>query len=553
MSQDQRNDSGPAIDSSPSSIGDDELEDTAEQTNYRLVSFDLTLLTNPTVIRAAAGIVVGLTVLVWPNRTDRILARLVGIALVWIAVASIQAAVKERPRGTLRIAVAIVGIATGLFLLLSPDRSAAFLGRLVGAAALVTAVRTAIDGRRSNNAGAGSQSWIAPMGALAAAGTLMLLFPEEMTAAATTTVAVGWIGISLLVVILSLDGRRTGPSSYQGATDLVVEWLAERPKSVDARQALYAKILFEGPNTQQRVIRFFALMGFAAVIASMGVLTDSTAVVIGAMLIAPLMTPLMGMAMSLVMGWPNRLARSAIVALGGIALAIGIGVLLGLVSPAIIDTATNTQIVARSSPTILDLITAIAAGAAGAYGLSRPDVSDSLPGVAIAISLVPPLSVVGIAYSQGDWASGNGALLLFATNMVAILIMGGLTFVMTGVTPIARVAENQHRMRTSLAAVLIAAIVVLGGLFLNGAQAAANLFQQSQVEETVDHWLSDSPLHRLVSAKIDDDTATVVILGPSEGLADINELDRDLTSALDRDISVDVRLIVEERLTSVED
>jgi len=173
------------------------------------------------------------------------------------------------------------------------------------------------------------------------------------------------------------------------------------------------------------------------------------------------MTPLMGMAISLVMGWPNRLTRSAVVAAAGILLAISIGLLLGWIAPTVIDTTTNGQILARSTPTILDMITAVAAGAAGAYGLSRPDVSDSLPGVAIAISLVPPLSVVGIAYSQSDWEAGSGALLLFATNMVAILIVGGITFVFTGVTPLARITENQHRVRTAV--VMTCTVAVLAG------------------------------------------------------------------------------------------
>ena len=379
---------------------------------------------------------------------------------------------------------------------------------------------------------------------------MLLIFPEEILATATSVAAVGWVVLSLLVVVVSLDARQDGTTSYRGAWEVSSDWLRDRPKSADARQSLYDKILYEGPTAQRRVIRFFALMGFASVIASMGVLTDSTAVVIGAMLIAPLMTPLMGMAISLVMGWPNRLTRSVIIALAGIVFAIGIGALLGLVAPTVINTGTNSQIVGRSSPTILDLITAVAAGSAGAYGLSRPDVSDSLPGVAIAISLVPPLSVVGIAYSQADWSAGNGALLLFTTNMVAILIMGGLTFIVTGVTPIARVAENQHRVRTWLGAVAIAAVVVVGALLLNGAQVTSNLFDQSRTESSVEEWLQDSPLHRMVSADIDDDVVTAVVVGPSAGLPDVQLLAAELTDELDRDISADVRLIVEERITS---
>ncbi len=532
--------------SADSLTDNDELADTTERTAYNLVPIDSALLTSPAVLRAVAGIGIGLAILAWPNRTDRILARIIGIAIVWLAITSIQAALKARPRNRLMMAVGVVGVAAGTFLVVTPDQSASFLGRLIGAAALLVAARIAIDGRRDPDA----ENWMTSTVALTAAGLLTLSFPEQVLAAATTIAAAGWITVSVIVVAVSLDGRRTGTTDYQGVMQLVQDWLIERPKSADARQALYAKILYEGPNTQRRIVRFSALMGFAAVIASMGVITDSTAVVIGAMLIAPLMTPLMGMAISLVMGWPNRLARATSIALSGIVFAIGIGLLLGLIAPTVINTATNTQIVARSSPTVLDLIIAVAAGAAGAYGLSRPDVSDSLPGVAIAISLVPPLTVVGIAYSQGDWGAGNGALLLFTTNMVAILIMGGLTFVVTGVTPIAQVAENQHRVRTSLAAVGVASAIVFGGLTLNGDQITSNALELSNAESTVDDWLVESPLHTLVTADIEDATVTAVIIGPSDGLGDIDQLAADLTEALDRRIEVEVRLIVEERLTS---
>lgn len=530
-------------------MSETELDDTSERTSFGLVPIDAALLTNPVVLRAVAALGIGFAVLLWPNRTDRILARLVGLAFIWLAATAVYAALRQRPLAALNLVGAIPALAAGAFLVLTPDQSATFLGRVIGAVVLTGAVRHVIAGVRN----AERRGWLAPTIAFAATGALLLLFPEEILAAATTVVAVAWIVLSLLVVIISLDARTTGTMSYSRAADLAGAWLRDRPKTADARQALYDKILYEGPNTQRRVIRFFTLMTFAAVIASMGVLTDSTAVVIGAMLIAPLMTPLMGMAISLVMGWPNRLARAALMAVGGIVLAIGIGALLGLVAPTVIDSATNSQIAGRSNPTILDLIIAVAAGGAGAYGLSRPDVSDSLPGVAIAISLVPPLSVVGITYSQGDWGAGHGALLLFTTNMVAILVVGGLTFVATGVTPIARVAESQHRVRTSLAAVATAAVIVISGLLLNGTETATNLFEQSRMETTVAGWLSDAPLHRLVSAHIDNDTVTAVVVGPSDGLPAVPDLADDLGAALSRTIEVDVRLIVEERLTATSD
>lgn len=328
---------------------------------------------------------------------------------------------------------------------------------------------------------------------------------------------------------------------------LVIDWLRDRPKTADDRRTLYSKILYEGPDLGRRVARFVTLMTFAAVIATMGVLNDSTAVVIGAMLIAPLMTPLMGIAISVVMGWPNRLSRSAAIALVGVLLTIAISYLLTRMAPATFDPTTNGQIISRSTPTVVDLIIATAAGAAGAYGLSRPDVSDALPGVAIAISLVPPLSVIGIAYAEEEWAAGNGALLLFTTNALAIVIMGGVTFVLTGVTPLRQVAENQQRVRTATASVVALAGIVITGLVLNGAEITANAFETGTVRRVAQGWADEAAAFDLVETRVDGKRVTVVIVGPPRGTPSAVELHESLQDELGRDVVTDVRIVLQER------
>ncbi len=527
-----------------------ELEDVDERVRFDLSLVDARLLRSPVVVRAVAGIAAASMVLAWPGRTDRVLARLIGLAILALAVTGLWASLRQRPRRLIDLASGLVGLAAAGALLLSPNQSEVALARLVaigiGIVALRDLARLRTDHRPKIDGD--STAWIVSRSlALLGIAALLLSFPAEVFAAVTTIAALGWIGLSLLVIVASLDARTSGTTNYAASLQLVAAWLAERHKSVDDRQALYSKLLYEGPAAARRAVRFFTLMTFAAVIASMGVITDSTAVVIGAMLIAPLMTPLMGMAISLVMGWPRRLGQSALIAAAGILLAIAVGAVLGLVSPGVIDTASNSQVIARSSPTILDLITALAAGAAGAYGLSRPDVSDSLPGVAIAISLVPPLSVVGIAYSQGDWNAGNGSLLLFATNMLAILIMGGLTFIATGVTPLARVTENQRRVRTAVAAVGGVGALVIGALFLNGAQIAEDLFDRSTTEDTVEEWLDDHPAHSLVRVNLDGEVITATIVGPSAGAPTASSLADRLSERLDRPVTADLRLIIEER------
>jgi uncharacterized hydrophobic protein (TIGR00271 family) len=193
-----------------------------------------------------------------------------------------------------------------------------------------------------------------------------------------------------------------------------------------------AKLFFEGAKRRVNLERFAVLLFLSTVIATFGVLGDSTATVIGAMIIAPLMTPIMATAAGLVMGDMGRAGRSILVVIGGVAAVIGVAWLIGTFHIGVISFTTNSQITARVSPSLIDLAVALASGAAGAFALSRTDVADSLPGVAISIALVPPLAVVGLSLSAAEWDDAIGALLLFLTNFVSILLTGGGVFALLG-------------------------------------------------------------------------------------------------------------------------
>ncbi|MFC8899494.1 TIGR00341 family protein [Streptomyces cinereoruber] len=186
--------------------------------------------------------------------------------------------------------------------------------------------------------------------------------------------------------------------------------------------------------------RFWVLLVLAAVIASAGVVGDSTATVIGAMIVAPLMTPILGSALALVLADRNHLVRSALLVLGGAAAVVLIGMLLGwIVSPP--DAfASNSQVSSRISPRLIDLLAALATGTVGAFALVRTDISDTLPGVAIAISLVPPLAVTGLLITVHRYHDAGESALLFATNVAAIVATGTVVFLAYGVRDGAREA-----------------------------------------------------------------------------------------------------------------
>ena len=175
-----------------------------------------------------------------------------------------------------------------------------------------------------------------------------------------------------------------------------------------------SKLFFEGERKNRQMVNFIVLLALATVIATYGVVTDSTAAVIGAMIIAPLMTPIMAAAAAVTMGSTIRLRQALRLVTFGILGVIVLAMLLTFFIPdSMISFPTNSQITSRVSPGLLDLMIALAAGAAGAYAIGRQEIADSLAGVAIAISLVPPLSVVGISVAKGEWVDSGGAFLLF--------------------------------------------------------------------------------------------------------------------------------------------
>ncbi len=164
---------------------------------------------------------------------------------------------------------------------------------------------------------------------------------------------------------------------------------------------------------------FIALICLSTLIAGLGLTRDSAAVVIGAMLVAPLMTPLVGAGLALVQGNYLLFSNAAKTVLRGFLLAFLLGWLLGICLPTLDVTS---EMRARGSPHVLDLLVAFISGVAAAYAIGRPNLSSALPGVAIAAALVPPVATAGLAAAGWEWKLAGGSLLLFLTNIVAIIL-----------------------------------------------------------------------------------------------------------------------------------
>ena len=215
-------------------------------------------------------------------------------------------------------------------------------------------------------------------------------------------------------------------------------------------------------ETSHVSINFIVLMVLSAVLASFGLLQNSAAVIIGAMLVAPLMSPLMSFSVGLILGRPSLLRRAAVTTVIGVTMALLLAIAVGAAMPVNFSTA---EMLARGQPSLIDLGVALASGAAGAYALARKDIPSALAGVAIAAALVPPLCTVGLAVAFGDHVLVSGAALLFLTNIVSISLAGAVMFFWLGIRP-----DEQVRTRFGWAVtlgLLLALTVPLGGTFLD--------------------------------------------------------------------------------------
>jgi uncharacterized hydrophobic protein (TIGR00271 family) len=179
-------------------------------------------------------------------------------------------------------------------------------------------------------------------------------------------------------------------------------------------------------------VDFFVMIALAAGIAALGLLLNSPAVIIGAMLVAPLMAAIVGIGLGIIQADARLIHLAANATLRGMLLAIGMGLLAGLILPGADLTA---EILSRTKPSLFDLGVALVSGLAGAYALCRKDVSSALPGVAIAAALVPPLATVGIGVSWFNLDVAQGALVLFLTNLIAIIAASALVFFLLGFRP----------------------------------------------------------------------------------------------------------------------
>lgn len=284
------------------------------------------------------------------------------------------------------------------------------------------------------------------------------------------------------------------------------------PPSADATAAVDELLPEEPAEFRSYLSRFLTLIVLSSGIAAFGLLADSAAVVIGAMLVAPLMTPITAAAAATVMARNRRLVLSLGVILAGTVGAIAVGFLTSWLMGTSISTVSDLpgEVQARTFPGLLDLGIAVTAGAAAGYILPRRSTTAALPGVGIAVALVPPLATVGITLHVGAGREAANALLLYVTNLAAIVFAASLMLMASGFRPTRRVGSGASLVRR-VAVTAVAVLAVAVPLTIHTVATFEDTALRRSVTESLVEW---------------DDTVSVVelVADVAGGRADVDLL-----------------------------
>lgn len=274
----------------------------------------------------------------------------------------------------------------------------------------------------------------------------------------------------------------------------------------EERQRVMAELAIK--RQEHWAYRFTVMITLSVIVAVMGLSANSAAVVIGAMLLAPLMQPVLATAACIAMALFRKSLRSFAV----VALATLWAIVLSYVLAALfVNGELPSEVTSRTAPDIRDLVVALAAGTAGAYATVRKDASASLPGVAVAVALVPPLGAVGVSLQAGNATFAWGAMLLYTTNLFAIVLAGVVVFVVTGFVPPRRLATTFRR--TALVSAVVGVVVVAIALPLYSASTAAVERSQREVDalDIVSDWLGQTDRRSAPTVTFDEQRITVAV------------------------------------------
>ncbi|MEA5391860.1 DUF389 domain-containing protein [Cyanobium gracile UHCC 0139] len=234
---------------------------------------------------------------------------------------------------------------------------------------------------------------------------------------------------------------------------------------------------------------FVVLTVGATLLATLGLLANSPAVVIGAMVVAPWIMPLQAMAFEILRGQLPMFLRALRTLLVGVVICVLLAMAVGHL---VAFPSFGSEVMNRTSPNLLDLGVALVAGAVAMFVKLRKDAISALAGLAIAVALVPPMCVVGILLASANWSQAYGALLLFTTNLLGIMVGA-----MAALGTLERVYRRRlFNSRIGLTSVALTALLVipLGSSFFRLVNETRQENKAQQLEAAIEQRLRSSTI-----------------------------------------------------------
>ena len=324
-----------------------------------------------------------------------------------------------------------------------------------------------------------------------------------------------------------------------------------KPLTTDERQEIKAELT----ESSKLGFDFLLLVVLSCAIATSGLMTNSAAVIIGAMLVAPLMSPIIGLGLASVTGDDKLLRTATWTLILGALLAVLLSAAMALVNrflPFVSLQELPGEVIARTRPTPIDLIIALSGGLAAAYAMTRKNLSAALPGVAIATALMPPLSTVGIGIALMRWDVAGGAALLFLTNAITITFAAALVFFARGFSAGRRRQDKKVPVRSLLvsAALVLALLIPLTYYSIRFFRDATNNRLINQVVNAEVQKMYNAEVVEMDVTHLDSGLDMVLTIRTNHMLnyQETSELQKNIVAGLNQPVTLKVNQIFVEQL-----
>lgn len=515
---------------------------------------------NPATVKGAVAVVGGLTVIIFPGLSQTVIEYALGLALVvtggydtWFGLTG-----RGDNRTGSRVLSFVRGAASvgvGLLVLLARQETLTTIILILGFYLLFRGAANVIAGLLGRDRSQSTSRLTIGFASLAI-GVLAITSPASVSEGIIITGAV--VAVIVGIILLSYGLRAASSTSqmpavvHSATSEILWDWVRHEDVGVERRETLAETLYFEPPARGQKLAAFWVMLLLSVAIATFAIIQDSTAVVIGAMLIAPLMTPILGLAGALVNGWTRRAASSSTLVALGVAASIGLAFVVSAWVPDLVPFDSNTQVLSRVEPTFVDMLIALAAGAAGAFATVNARVASSIAGVAIAVALVPPLGVVGVALENQRYDDALGAFVLFMTNFVSIVLAAAGVFVLTGFAESTNLRARSRKIVSTLAPFGALALVILVPLVFTAEGIVATATEQKDASAVAEEWIEDSPRLQVEEVKVEGTTVTVRLTGTGSIPAP-RDLQEAMTDELGRAVEVVVEFTPQVQVTVSED